>query len=245
MRLTVVLAVFLLGCGKSEKPALMPDVPAETAAEFGTGVISGSVRFDGVAPKPSIMKMNADPFCHAAHSAAVTNEELLVNSDGTLRNVFVYIKSGAGHYPAPKTPVTLEQLGCLYCPRVQGIQAGQPLRIRNGDDTLHNVHCLAEKNSSFNIGQPTIGMEAQKVFQRAEVMLRFKCDVHPWMTAWLGVLEHPFFAVTGTNGVFTLARLPAGEYVVEAWHEKLGTREQKIALQEGEGRTLEFTFDQR
>ena len=136
----------------------------------------------------------------------------------------------------------IDQNGCLYHPRVQGMQTGQPLLIRNSDDTLHNIHCLAEKNAAFNLGQPTKGMESKKVFTQPEVMMRFKCDVHSWMTAYVGVLEHPFFSVTGDGGTYSLEKLPAGEYIIEAWHEKYGAQQQRIAVAKDETKTITFEF---
>ena len=167
-----------------------------------------------------------------------------MNDDGTLRNVFVYIKQGLMNrkFVPPREPVLLDQNGCMYRPHVQGIQVGQPLLIRNSDDTLHNIHALAEKNDAFNLGQPNRGMESKKAFSKPEVLIRFKCDVHPWMSCYLGVLDHPYFAVTGDGGAFNLANVPAGDYVVEALHEKFGTQTAAVHLDKDETKTIEFVF---
>jgi hypothetical protein len=241
----LALLVIVVGCGKPGEapppPPTPPEVPA--AEQFGTSAITGKVVFKGDAPRPGTIKMTADPYCETTHGGTVRSQEVLVNDDGTLRNVFVYVKQGlAGRYPAPKQPAVLDQHGCLYRPRVQGIQAGQPLLIRNSDDTLHNVQCLAEKNPAFNIGQPVKGMEQRKTFSQPEVMIRFKCDVHSWMSAYLGVLDHPFFDVTGDGGRFAIGKLPAGQYVVEAWHEKYGARQQTVTVAADETKTVEFEF---
>jgi hypothetical protein len=241
----LALLVVVVGCGKpNETPPPAPSAPEVSIAEqFGSSAITGKVVLKGETPKAATIRMNADPYCASAHGGAVTSQEVLVNEDGTLRNVFVYVKQGiAGRYPAPKTPGTLDQHGCLYRPRVQGLQTGQPLVIRNSDDTLHNIQCLAEKNPAFNIGQPAKGMEQKKVFPQPEVMIRFKCDVHSWMTAYIGVLDHPFFAVTGDGGAFNIEKLPAGQYVVEAWHEKYGAQQQKVTVADGETQTINFEF---
>jgi hypothetical protein len=235
---------FLWSCSKPAEPPVPTEAPSTpAAAQFGTSTIAGKVTFKGDAPKPATIRVNADPYCTAAHGDKMTSEEVLVNTDGTLRNVLVYVKQGiAGKYPAPKEAAVIDQTGCLYRPRVQGMQTGQALLIRNSDDTLHNIQCLAEKNAPFNIGQPVRGMEAKKMFTQPEVPIRFKCDVHSWMTAYIAVLDHPFFAVTGDGGTFTIPKLPAGEYVIEAWHEKFGTRQQTVTVAGDETKTIAFEF---
>ncbi len=185
--------------------------------------------------------MDADPKCAAMHAdEPPLSEEVVANADGALRNVFVYLKTApAGQtYTPPRTPAVLDQVGCAYHPRILGMMAKQPLLIRNSDDTLHNVHALPTKSKEFNIGQPNRGMESTRTFSTPEVMVKFKCDVHPWMAAYVGVLDHPFFAVTGDDGTFALPELPPGTYTVVAWHESLGTREQTVTAPG----TVEFTF---
>lgn len=237
------LLVLAIGCSKPVEEPPAPPSAVPVAATTGTASITGKVTYRGDAPKLNPIKMAADPYCASTHSATVANEELLVNADGTLRNVFVYVKEGiTGTYPPPTTPAVLDQAGCLYRPRVQGMQVGQPLLIRNSDDTLHNVHALGDKNPAFNLGQPVRGMEQKKVFTQPEVMLRFKCDVHPWMSAYLGIVAHPFFATTGEAGTFTLKNLPAGKYILEACHEKLGTQTQTVQIADGETKAVELSF---
>jgi uncharacterized protein (DUF2141 family) len=208
--------------------------------------ISGKVTFDGAAPKQKKIKADADPKCAEMHAdSPLVSEEVVVNPDGTLKNVFVYVKSGLSKtYEAPKTPVKLSQTGCHYVPHVFGMMAKQPLQIVNDDDTLHNIHAVpqADGNKEFNLGQPTKGQQATRTFANPEVMVHFKCDVHPWMSAYVGVLNHPFFSVTGDNGAFSLKELPAGEYEVAAWHEKYGEQVQKIKVGDGETKTVDFKF---
>ena len=232
-----------LGCNKPSEPPPSTPPPAEPAPVAGTATIAGKVTYRGEMPRPNPLKLAADPYCDSMHSGKVVEESLLVDADGTLRNVFVYVKAGlSGSYPAPTAPAVLDQNGCLYRPRVQGLQTGQPLIIRNSDDTLHNVHALGDQNPAFNLGQPVHGMESKKVFTTPEVMLRFKCDVHPWMTAYLGIVPHPFHATTGEGGAFALKNLPAGKFTIEAWHEKLGTKTAEVTVAAGETKTLELVF---
>jgi plastocyanin len=170
-------------------------------------------------------------------------ETVLVNNDG-LENVFVYIKDGLGNYffEVPTTAVVLDQRGCRYVPHVLGLRVGQPLEILNSDATMHNIHAVPSVNREFNFSQHIQGMKAVKTFTAPEVMVRFKCDVHTWMTAYVGVLNHPYFAVTANGGQFDLKDVPAGTYTVEAWHEKFGAQTQSVTLAEKERREVTFTF---
>jgi plastocyanin len=212
----------------------------QAAGSKGTGVISGKAVLEGKAPAPADIDMSGDFACRSQHP--LQDETALQNPDGTLRNVFVYVKSGAGKYPAPKSPVVLEQKGCVYKPHVVGVQVGQVLEIVNSDPTLHNVHCVALLNNPFNFAQPNQGMKSDRVFSKPEVMLKMKCDVHGWMSGYVGVVGNPFFAVTGTDGSFKISGLPAGTYLLEAWHEKYGTLEQAVTVKQGETQSADFSF---
>jgi hypothetical protein len=207
--------------------------------------ISGKITFEGSPPKRKKINTDADPKCAEMHAdSPLLSEEVVVNPDGTLRNVFVYIKSGlAGKtYDVPKSPVELDQEQCHYVPHVFGMMAKQPLKIVNKDDTLHNIHAMPTKSKEFNIGQPNQGMESIRTFAEPEVMVHFKCDVHPWMSAYVGVLDNPFYSVTGDGGTFSLKGLPAGTYEVAAWHEKYGEQVQKVTVGDGEAKTIDFKF---
>lgn len=188
------------------------------------GVITGKVTLEGKAPAEAAIKMDADPKCHAMHSTGVTTRHYIVDASGGLANVFVYVKDGLGAKKfSPKAEsVLLDQAGCLYSPYVMGIQAGQTLVIQNSDDTSHNVHSISTKNPEFNFAQPAKGMRAEKKFSKPEVFVKFKCDVHPWMFAYVGVVDHPFFAVTGADGSYKISGLPDGEYTLAAIHPKAG-----------------------
>jgi hypothetical protein len=184
--------------------------------------ITGKVALKGT-PKPEItIDMASDPKCGALHSAPVTTRHYVVGPGGALANVFVYIKSGAKPSAAPPadSPLALDQVGCEYMPYVNGVQVNQKFKIKNSDPTLHNVHPLPTVNKEFNIAQPVKDQVNEKVFDKPEVMVKFKCDVHPWMFAYLGVLEHPYFAVTDKDGNFKISGLPNGKYTIEAYHVK-------------------------
>jgi plastocyanin len=166
-----------------------------------------------------------------AHKAPVFGEEVVVNKNGTLKNVLVYVKDGLGgkKFDAPSTKLEFDQKGCEYTPHVLGIQTGQELEIINSDPTLHNVHSLSKDNSQFNVAQPKQGMKLTKKFDKPETF-RVKCEVHTWMGAYIGVFPHPYFAVTGGDGSFSLKKLPPGEYTIEAWHEKYGVQTMKVKV---------------
>jgi plastocyanin len=246
---SIIVALAGFGCGKKEEaPATSAPsaAPAEQiTATLGDASITGKVAFGGTAPKPVAIPTSADPKCEEMHAdKPLTSEEVIVNPNGTLRNVFVYVKSGLDGktFPTPRGPVEIDQEGCHYRPHVFGMQAGQPLLIKNSDPTLHNIHAMPKNSKEFNLGQPNQGMETTRTFANPEVMVHFKCDVHPWMSAYCGVLSHPFYSVAGDDGTFALKKLPAGTYVVEAWHEKYGTQTQTVTVSDKESKEITFTF---
>jgi plastocyanin len=202
------------------------------------------VILNGKAPAGSPISMSSDPYCMREARGETVEEYFVVAPDGGLGNVFVHVKSGLGAYAydAPDRPVVLVQRGCRFEPRVFGIRVGQPLDIVNDDETLHNVHVTASVNRELNFGQPLKGMRRQHVFDQPEIMVPFRCDVHGWMRAFAGVTPHPYFAVTAADGRFALTDLPAGTYLVEAWHEKLGTQTREVTIGERESRELTFAF---
>ena len=206
--------------------------------------IAGKVTFEGTPPAPQPIKLSADPYCEKANPGGLAAETAVVGAGGAVGNVFVYVKDGLGNltFPAPSDPIVLDQKGCRYTPHVLGIQVGQPLQVLNSDSTLHNVHALPKANREFNAGQPLPGVKSTHTFSTKEVMIMFKCDVHGWMNAWVGVLDHPYYAVTGADGTFSLKGLPPGTYTIEAWHEKLGTQTQMVTIGAKESKDVAFTF---
>ena len=240
----VILALAAAACGGSQSEPAGPPPPTVSPVDQATaGNIAGRVTFEGTAPKPQPIRMDSDPNC-AQQNAGATDQPVMAGANGALQNVFVYVKDGLGdlRFPVPSAPVVLDQKGCVYAPRVLGVQAGQPLEIANSDPTLHNVHAVPMTNQEFNMGYPIQGMKHTHTFSTKEVMVPFKCDVHGWMRAWVGVLDHPYFGVTGADGSFTLEGLPPGTYTVEAWHESLGTQTQTVTIGAKESKDVAFTF---
>lgn len=208
------------------------------------GKITGKIAFEGTAPEPELIDMAAEPTCQEQYPDGAFTENVVVNDNGTLANVFVYVKSGleGKTFATPSEPVVLDQKGCRYHPHVLGVQTNQPIVIRNSDTFLHNIHPQPKNSRPFNIGQPKEGMETEKAFSAAEIMVPVGCDVHDWMSAYIGVVDHPYFAVTGSDGSFEIPNLPPGDYVVEAWHEQYGTQEMKVTVAEKQSATADFTF---
>jgi len=247
----LLLTVSLAGCSGGNKPAEetsnAPATPAAPAAAIDpatVGEVTGQVSFDGQAPAKVRIHMDAVPACTEANKEAVFSEEVVVNDNKTLRNVFVYVKEGLGNrtFPPPSEPVLIDQKGCWYHPHVLGVMAGQKLDIKNSDPTNHNIHPMPSQNREFNQSQPPGAADLMQDFARPEVMIPVKCNVHPWMKAYIGVVANPFFAVTDDKGSFTLKGLPPGDYTIEAWQEKYGTQDQKVTVGPKESKTVTFNF---
>src|SRR5688572_10404071 len=234
----------LTGCGKSdEAPAERPANAVTNPVDPATaGAITGVVTFEGTPPPAEPISMDSNPYCQ--RQGKTTTETVVVGEGSGLQNVFVHVKDGLGDrvFPVPSNGVVLDQKGCRYVPHVLGIQVGQTLEILSSDNTLHNVHAIPEQNREFNKAHQLAGLKHTHVFSTKEVMIPFKCDVHKWMNAYVGVLDHPYYSVTGPNGTFELKGLPPGTYTIEAWHEKLGTQTQTVTIGEKQTSDVEFTF---
>jgi plastocyanin len=208
--------------------------------------VTGTVTFDGKAPALKPLSVEAEPVCHKKHGGKpAPNEALVLGPGNTMANILVFVSKGlpAGKtFPVPKTPVTLDQDGCVYKPHVMGIMVGQTYRILNNDGILHNIHTLPKVNPAFNRGQPATVKEMTTTFGKPENVFQVKCDVHPWMSAYIGVFTHPFFAVTGPDGKFSLPNLDAGTYEITAWHERLGTQSASITVAANESKAQNFKF---
>jgi len=214
------------------------------AAPALAGAIEGTVRFEGAVPKLRTVKMDADPGCAKKHSTPMQSEMLVLGDGNTMGNIFIRVKSGLPQkdYPAPTTPAVIDQDGCHYIPHVLGVMKGQEITIKNSDGLLHNVHALPKVNKTFNMAMPASRTEAVVTFSEEESMFKIKCDVHPWMVAYVQVMPHPFFAVTGKDGKFKIDGLSAGTYEVEVWHEKLKTKSSTVTIAGDENKTADFSF---
>ena len=207
-------------------------VLALNVAAAGAGTITGNVVYEGKVPNLRPLSVAAEPMCSKKHET-VPNEALVLGAGNAMANVLVRVVKGlpAGKaWPAPKEPVTMDQVGCQYVPHVMGVMVGQPFKVLNSDGILHNVHALSKVNRPFNMAMPPTRKEATETFTKEEGMFTVKCDVHPWMQAFVGVFAHPYFAVTKTDGKFAIANLDSGTYEVEAWHEKLGTQKATVTV---------------
>lgn len=234
-------ALLLVACGGgSAPPPARTPTPLDPAT---TGTITGEVRFEGAVPAMTEIRFGGFAECAAAHQGPVDTGDVLVR-DGKVENAFVWVKSGLGDrvFVVPDEPVVIDQVGCLYRPRVAGAQVGQLVRFLNDDPLLHNVHGTPKRSSPWNVSLARRGAEREIRVNAPEIMVSVRCDLHPWMQGWLGVVDHPYFAVTGANGSFTLKNVPPGDYTVGAWHERFGTREANVTLAPTGTAEATFTF---
>lgn len=224
--------------------SVTPQGGAAATAPTGNATISGVVSFAGTPPANPKIDMSQESACASKYTTPPTEPEYVV-ANGKLANVFVYVKSGlpaGAKYPAPATPVVVDQSACEYHPRIFGVMVGQKVEIKNSDPLLHNIKAVPAHQRGFNISQPGANMTSSRVFDTEEVMVPLQCNVHGWMHAHVGVLSHPFFAVSGADGSFSIKGLPPGTYTIEAWHEKAGTQTTTVTIGAGETKTADFSF---
>lgn len=236
----LLVSATLAGAACGSAPASKPaSGPLKKVDPVTAGSLTGRVTFKGPAPAPETLQINEDPVCQQAFAGNMKSDAIQISADGSIANAFVYIKDTLADYAfdVPTQPIVLDQKGCRYTPRVFGVRVGQTVDMSNSDATLHNVHALPMNNTEFNIGLPMQNSHMTEVFSAPEVMVRFKCDVHAWMNAYGGVVPHPFFAVTGADGAFSMKGLPPGEYELAVWHEKLGTTSQKVTIGASQSQT--------
>jgi plastocyanin len=244
--LTLCAVLLTTACSKKEEqPANTTSQPAATAPAATpidpatVATVSGTVKFDGTAPKPSKIDMSQDPACKGANEA-----ETIVVDGGNLANVFVYVKDGLGSrtFDVPKDAVVLDQQGCKYHPHVLGVMAGQTVQIKNDDPTTHNIHPTPKDNREWNESQPPSAAPIEKNFAREEIMLPVKCNQHPWMKMYINVVKSPLYAVTDKSGKYTIKGLPPGDYTIAFVHEKLGEQDQKVTVAAKDTKTVDQSF---
>jgi len=245
------LALYAAGTACTKKEESAPSAPAPSAPGAATpaapgapapaaNAIKGTVKLNGAAPEMKMLKREADPYCGRVQ---MKDEEAIVSPSGGIKNVLVRLTKGVtGSYPAPSTPAGIDQTDCMFRPRVQGIMAGQPISVRNGDQTLHNVHTYKGASTIFNQAEIPGLPPMIKKFDGPSSIVKFKCDVHPWMTGYVAVTDHPFFAVTGDDGSFTIPNVPAGTYTIEAWHERFGTTTADVTVAKDRPGAVDMTL---
>lgn len=224
--------------GGAEEPAAAVTIDPSTV-----GTISGMINFAGDAPAPTAIDMSAEPDCEAGFGADGPMSNNVLVSGGGLANVFVYLSEGVSGAPAASGSPVLDQTNCRYTPHVMGVRAGQDISITNSDNLLHNINASPTENRGFNISQPRAGITSTQSFALAEVMVPVRCDVHGWMQAYIGVVDHPYFAVSGATGTFSIPNVPAGDYTMTAWHEEYGTMTAAVTVTAGGTAEVSFDYD--
>jgi hypothetical protein len=241
----VILVCFLSGCGqKTDEPVIeVVDEDVEMDIE-SSGEVSGRILYLGEVPERKELPFRGNPECSGIIHDPILSEALLVQ-DGGVQNAFVYVKEGLEDFdfPIPKRAVPIDNVGCVYKPHVAGVQVNQPIKIINSDPAFHNFHAVAKNQSGWNIGLPFQGMSRIKTFKVPEVMVKLKCDLHPWMIGYLGVLSHPYYSVSKEDGTFSIPNLPPGGYVLEVWHETLGIKPVEVTIGADEVKKVEVTFE--
>ena len=244
-----ILAAALMSCGKKQEPSGAPSSAATEAAKpvdaSTAGSITGTVQLESKPPRMKVINMTAEPKCAQGHSSPVLTQEVVPGENGTLQSVVVYLQGDFSQYKfgEPQTPATIDQKGCMYNPHVLALRSGQPLEVINSDPVTHNIHPVPKDNREWNQSQPPGAAPIVQSFAREEVTIPVKCNVHPWMKAYIAVLNNPYFQVTGKDGSFDLKNVPPGTYKVVAWHEFYGTSEQSVTIGPKESKNIRFAFN--
>lgn len=226
--------------GRLDDLAHPPPAPAETTKG---GTITGHVAVKGTFPANPVIRMGMDPVCAKLNAGKRPVQEIVAaTADGSLANVFVSLQGTFPPTPVPSEPVAIDQRACVYVPRVIGARVGQTLQVRNSDEVLHNVHSTSTHGNDFNLSQPKAGMGHRLSLRNAEKMLVITCDIHRWMTTFVGIVDHPYFATSGAEGTFTIANVPPGSYTIQSWHERFGMQTQTVRVTEGATSKVEFTY---
>jgi Polysaccharide lyase family 4, domain II len=243
--------VMAMGCSQSAKKdqpvaerVQEAAIPAFHLDPLTAGSISGTVRFLGKIPARTKIDMSEDPACVEAHHGKALDESLVVSSQKSLANAFIYVKTGleGKRFETPSFPVVIDQNGCWFTPRVLGIQTNQILQVKNSDPVTHNIHPMAQINREWNHSQGAGDAPLGRKFTKQELMIRVKCNIHPWMHAFIGVVDNPYFAVSTVDGSYSLPNLPPGTYTLAVWQETLGTQEQQVTVTPHSNTLVNLTF---
>jgi hypothetical protein len=247
----LIVVVGLIGCKQAEQPVSKQPPPSTAPPEYfhpdpaTAGTLSGSIEFKGPKEKAVVISMEADANCQKLHGGKPVPEEvILTGKGGGLANAFVYISAGleGKMFEPSKDPVAVDQRGCLFAPRIIGLQTGQPLDLKNSDPVGHNIHPITKNNREWNEEEAPGAPDVQHKFGRAEVMIPLRCNIHGWMHAYLGVVAHPYFTVTAADGSFHWKNVPPGDYTITVWHEKLGEKMQQVHLAASGAAEVHFTY---
>jgi plastocyanin len=245
----LILAAAMMSCGKNQETSEVPKAPANQAAEpvdaSTAGSITGTVELEEKPPRMKVINMAAEPKCAQEHSTPVLTQEVVPGENGTLQNVIVYLQGDFSHYKfeEPQKPAIIGQKGCMYDPHVLALRTGQPLQVINSDAVTHNIHPVPKDNREWNQSQPPGAAPIVQSFAREEVAIPVKCNVHPWMKAYIAVLNNPYFQVTGKGGSFDLRNVPPGTYKLVAWHEFYETKEESVTIGPKESKTVRVVFN--
>jgi hypothetical protein len=246
-------ATLLAGCSRKTKDQAQPSQSANrTPAPVAyykvdpatAGSVAGTIRYAGSKLRPKLINLSEDPACVAAHAGKAYDESLRVGAGGGLANAFVYISKGleGKTFEPPAAPVTIDQRGCWFHPRVLGVQTNQVLQIVNSDPVTHNIHPMAQTNREWNHSQGPGDAPLKRRFLKSEIMIPVKCNIHSWMHAFIAVVDHPYYAVTKEDGAFTLGNLPPGTYTLTVWTQTLGSQDQTIVVSPQGHAAARFTF---
>lgn len=247
--LCLISTLLPTGCSRKSEQAAPTQTTQPAISYFHVdsttaGSIIGTIRYNGKIPPRKAIDMSEDPACVAAHHGKTYDASLAVGTRGSLANAFIYIKTGleGKNFPTPTDPVVIDQSGCWFHPHVLGVQVNQPVEIVNSDPVTHNIHPMAEINREWNHSQGPGDAPLHRKFTKPEIMIPVKCNIHSWMHAYIGVLNHPYFSVSKDDGSFSISNLPPGTYTLAVWQEKLGTQEQQITIAPQQHATADFTY---
>jgi len=248
--LAALLCAVLAGCGagagETKKAAVAPPVEYFHPDPGTVASAHGKITFHGQKPPRKVIAMDADQGCmNANHGKTVYQETVITGKGGGLANAFVYIKAGleGKTFEPPKEPVKIAQHGCMFEPRAIGVLAGQMVDVANVDPVSHNFHAMPSNNRDWDQQQSPGAADMQHRFPRPEIMIPVKCNVHAWMRAYIGVMPHPYYAVTGPEGTWEFTNVPPGDYTVAVWHESLGEKTAQLHLDAHGNETLDFTYE--